>query len=87
MTNEDLIKIGFKPIEHFTIGNRVTYDLNRDRFLSAHSIGTPNEFVWLCEGDDKQASDLVCVHNWDYDGYLTEEKIKGLIYWLEFKNK
>ncbi len=88
MTNEDLIAIGFEKIPHFTVANSVIYDLKRHRHLSAGCVGTPNEMVWLCSTDSKDpktVTDLVCVHNYDYDGYLTIEKIKGLINLIEGK--
>jgi hypothetical protein len=90
MTNETLLNIGFNIVPHFTIGNSVTYNLGRRRFLSASSVGTPNEFLYLYETsdeDDKKITDIICLHNYDYDGYLTEEKINGLIMWLEYENK
>lgn len=82
MNNQDLILIGFKEIEHFTIGNHIIYDLGRNRHLSAGSVGTPNETLYICEtdiDDKKKITDLVCLHNYDFDGYLTLEKVKGLI--------
>lgn len=82
MTNEDLIEIGFIKIPHFTIANSVIYPLGRHRTLSAGCVGTPNEMLWICTADDQDESkitDLICIHNWDYDGALTIEKVKGLI--------
>lgn len=82
MTKEDLIKIGFKEISHFTVTDSVIYQLGRHRHLSAGCVGTPNEMLWICEidhQDETKISDLVCLHNYDYDGFLTIEKIKGLI--------
>lgn len=82
MTNEDLIAIGFKKVPHFTITNSVFYDLGRNRHLSAGSIGTPNEMLWLCYMEDRESEfidDLVCLHNWDYDGELTIKKVKAII--------
>ena len=90
MTNDDLIKIGFKEIPHFTVGNMVTYDLKRKRILSAGSVGTPNEMLFICEIDeknDKKITDLICLHNYDYDGYLTIEKVKSLIELIGHKDK
>lgn len=85
MDNQDLIKIGFKEIQHFTIGNSVTYDLGRGRHLSATSVGTPNEMVWLCSADepDQEVTDLICLHNYDYDYFLTLERINKIISALE----
>jgi len=82
LTNDDLIKIGFKEIPHFTIGNNVTYDLGRSRILSASGVGTPNEFLYICElekDNNKKITDLICIHNYDYDGYLTLNKVQTLI--------
>jgi len=82
MTNDDLIKIGFKTIPHFTIANSVIYPLGRHRHLSAGCVGTPNEMLWICETDkqnETKINDLICLHNYDHDGYLSEKKIKSLI--------
>lgn len=82
MTNQDLIAIGFKEIPHFTITNSVIYDLGRNRHLSAGGVGTANEMLWICYMEDRECEimdDLVCVHNWDYDGALTIEKVQILI--------
>jgi hypothetical protein len=82
MTNDDLIKLGFKRIPHFTVTNSVVYPLGRHRHLSVGCAGTPNEIVFICETDDqdeKRVSDLICLHNYDHDGYLTEKKICSLI--------
>ena len=83
MTNEDLISIGFKPMPHYTVANSVVYDLGRDRQLSVGCVGTPNETLFVMELKEEEDNiiicDLVCLHNYDYDGYLTIEKVKGLI--------
>lgn len=82
MTNQDLIQIGFKEIPHFTIGNTVIYDLGRNRQLSASAVGTPNEMLFICEidqNDEKEITDLVCLHNYDYDKELKIEKVKAII--------
>lgn len=82
MTNDDLIKLGFKPIPHFTVNNAVIYDLGRNRHLSAGDVGTPNEMIFIGEidsEDDKKITDCICLHNYDYDGYVTEQKVKLLI--------
>lgn len=81
MTNDDLIDLGFKPLSYFTIGNNVLYDLGRERFLSVGSVGTPNEMLFICEKErGKDAiSDLICIHNYDYEGYLTKEKVVKIL--------
>lgn len=78
MNNNDLIKLGFKEMPHFTVMNSVVYDLGRGKHLSAGCVGTPNEMVFICEVEE-EITDCICLHNYDYDGYLTEEKIKLLI--------
>lgn len=79
MTNQDLVKLGFKELLHFTIGNIVNYDLGRERMLSASDVGNPNEMMYIIQHTDSHIEDAVCVHNYDYDGFLTEEKVTGLI--------
>ncbi|MCK9417442.1 helix-turn-helix transcriptional regulator [Candidatus Dojkabacteria bacterium] len=82
MTNQDLINIGFKEIPHYTVGNSVFYDLGRNRQLSASSVGTPNEMLFICEIDPdnkNEITDLVCLHNYDYDKILTLKKVKTII--------
>lgn len=79
---EELIKLGFKEIGHFTVMNSLIYDLGRNRQLSIGELGNPNEVMFICEIDKnnpKNITDLVCIHNFDYDGYLTLKKIKSLI--------
>lgn len=82
MTNDDLIVIGFQKIPHFTIANSVIYPLGRHRHLSAGCVGTPNEMLWICETNDQDGTlvtDLICLHNYDYDGSLTIEKVQNII--------
>lgn len=82
MTKEELIKMGFKEIPHFTITDSVIFDLGRNRHLSVGCIGTPNEMVFLCETDSDDSTiitDLICVHNYDYDGYIKRRKVASLV--------
>lgn len=82
LTVDDLIEIGFEPIPHFTVTNAHIYKLGRHRQLSIGSVGTPNEMLWITVTSDqseKEVTDAICLHNYDYDGYLTKEKITTLI--------
>lgn len=82
MTNDDLMEIGFKKIPHFTITNAVVYPLGRHRHLSAGCVGTPNEMLFICETDDqddKRVTDAICIHNYDYDGSLSIEKVQAIL--------
>jgi hypothetical protein len=82
MKREDVIKLGFKPLPHFTIMDSLIYDLGRRRQLSIGCVGTPNETMFISEIDNenpRKITDSICLHNYDYDGYLTEDKIKNLI--------
>lgn len=83
MTKQDLINIGFKEIPHFTIGNNLIFNLGRKRQLSIANVGTPNEMVFInqiADENDKAITDLIVLHNYDYDDYITEEKIKAFIF-------
>jgi len=90
MNRDDYIKIGFKPIDHFTIMDNLIYDLGRYRQLSAGCVGTPSESIFLCQQNSEnplETTDLICIHNWDYDGEMTEDKIKSIIKALDYEPK
>lgn len=76
MTEEDLLYMGFVKGEL-----SLKYHLPRNRFISILSAGTPNEVVFLCSGyaDSGGIDDLVCVHNFDYDGYYPEIRLTTLL--------
>lgn len=82
ISNNDLIELGFKPVPTYTIGNSLTYELGRGRALSASCVGTPNEMIFIYqsnEEDSTKITDIITIHNYDYDGYLTIDKINKLI--------
>jgi len=81
MKTEDLIQIGFEAVEHYTVMNVYVYKLGRRRQLTIGNIGTPNEMMWITVSDEDigPATDLVCLHNYDYDGYLVRAKVEGLV--------
>lgn len=87
LIEQQLLEMGF--IRNVAKPNVVLffrYYLGRGRFLSASGLGTGNESVWLCSKEDENnevIDDLICVHNYDYDGELTKEKMKYLIEYFE----
>ena len=84
LTNSDLDLLGFRAFNHFTVGEQSKYQLSRKRHLSAMCVGTCNESFWLCQKNETgEISDLICVHNYDRDGFITNEKIKALIEWFD----
>lgn len=90
ITQEQLLTIGFNTLPHFTIMNSLIYDLGRHRQLSLGGVGTPNEILFICNIDNenfKKITDIVCLHNYDYDGYITMEKIENLIKYLKYEKK
>lgn len=90
LTNSNLLEIGFNELPHFTIGNSITYELGQNRILSASSVGTPNEVLFICElggSDATQITDIICLHNYDYDGYLTMRRLTTIIELFDRTNK
>lgn len=81
MDRNDVLKLGFKELPHFTVGNDLVYDLGRNRHLSISALGTFNEMMIIGELDKKSKSysDIVCLHNCDYDGFLNMDKLKSLL--------
>lgn len=82
MTKNDYIKLGFKESPEIAIDSLI-YDLGRNRILSASSAGTPNEIIWICQKSfckgNNDITDIICLHNWDYDGYMTKRRLGKLI--------
>jgi len=79
---QELLDLGFEEVPHFTITNSLNYDLGRNRFLSIGDVGNPNEMMFIKEmsfEDKEKVEDLVCVHNYDFDGFMTIEKMTALI--------
>lgn len=88
ITKKELTSLNFKPLEHYTILNSFIYDLGRNRHLSIGAFGTPNETVFICETcneDSKKITDLICLHNYDYDGYISKRKLRDIIKLLDSK--
>ena len=79
MEVKQAIELGFKPIPHFTITGALIYDLGRERHLSFGCIGEPNEMLSICSTENGKVTDVVVIHNYDYDGYMTTTKLKMLI--------
>lgn len=82
MTKEEVLKLGFKELPHFTITSSLVYDLGRNRHLSLDCVGTPNEMLFISEVNEEHSKfidDAVVLSNYDYDGYLTLEKLTLLL--------
>lgn len=82
LTKEDIIRIGFVPIPHFTVCDSHVFKLGCNTHLSIGSIGTPNEMLFICSTDyedDQKITDVIILHNYDYDGFLSEEKLRSII--------
>lgn len=82
LARQDLLNIGFKEIPHMTVMNSLIFDLGRNRHLSIGCIGEPNEMIFICEvddEDDRKITDLICIRNFDYDGYTILEDVKAII--------
>lgn len=86
LTKEKCLELGFKELPHFTVGNSLIYLINRNRYLSIGSVGTPNEMLFIYSVDynnPKEITDIITLHNYDYEGYLSEEKLLDLINWFK----
>jgi len=81
MLNEyALIERGFKSKPHLVLGKIFWLDVGRSREIQVTCIGTPNEMMSLNQNEGaRKISDVVVIHNYDYDGFLTEQKLDALI--------
>lgn len=72
---------GFQEIPFPNVGNCLFYDLGRNRVILIGSVATPNEMVSICQRNEENnriIEDSVIIHNYDFDGYLTERKLNAL---------
>lgn len=82
ITKELAVKLGFKELPHFSIGNSLILDVGRRRYLSLSDLDNCNCMLYLCERQceyTKEVSDLICLHNYDYDKELTLERLERII--------
>jgi len=89
LTKDYLISIGFKAIQKKTVMDSVIFDLGRNRHISVDLVGTISEKVFLCEVNHinpNEITDIICIHNYNYEGYLTEKKIMSLVNILSGKD-
>jgi hypothetical protein len=75
MTHDEMTKKGFD----YLWAGCYRKDVGRHRHILVGSLGTPNEMVFLTHRRLPDPENSVCVHNWDYDGPLTEEKLNKII--------
>jgi hypothetical protein len=82
ITPEILERLGFDKHPHFTVANSRFIELGRNRVLSVQCAGTPNEIVFLSEQSDKAVKDVICIRNYDYDGYTYVHQLQNLYHSL-----
>lgn len=82
LTEEILLKCGAKKLPHFTVTNCHLLDLGRNRFLSFSDMNNANQMVWLQTIDESRITDLVCVHNYDYNGKMMLHQLQNLYFAL-----
>ena len=80
MNNETLLQKGFIKTPHPVIKEIFVLDVGRNRYISIGALGSPNEIAFLNQKDHNSGiTDMVCVHNFDYDGFLSKEKLDNII--------
>jgi len=82
VTRDIAKNFGFQEVPHFTIGNSLTLDLGRNRYLSLSDLDNCNCMLYLCERDEEyenEVTDIINLHNWDYDKELTVEKLENIL--------
>ena len=79
LNKEQVLELGFEELPHLNLLNTLILDIGRNRKLSLGGIGTPNEILSIYEVYDGFIGDLVVLSNYDYNGYLTLEKLTVLL--------
>lgn len=85
ITEEWLLKLGGEKIPHFTISNSIIIKTKRNQQLSFGCVGTPNFMVFLQELDpdnENKITDLIPIHNWDYDKDMYVHQLQNLFFAL-----
>lgn len=87
LTEDWLVKLGFKGYSHFTVMNSKYIELGRGREISIGCVGTPNEMVYLIEldVDGRTINDIITLRNFDYDGRTYVHQLQNLYYALTGK--
>lgn len=80
LNKETLLRRGFVETPHMVLGSLLNLDVGRNRHISIGLLGTPNEMVYLNQkGNRTGITDLICIHNFDYDGLLTKQKLDAIL--------
>lgn len=89
LTKQQCIDIGFKELPHQTVMGSIVFELPRRRVLSLGCLGAGNEIMFICEKSNvgDHYTDLVCLHNRDYDGELTLDRLKFIVNFFKELNK
>lgn len=82
LTEKLLLECGFKNIPHFTVTNSKILDIGRGRFLSIRDIENCNQMMFIHSIYNNKITDLVCVHNYDYDGWLHLHQLQNIYFIL-----
>jgi predicted transcriptional regulator len=80
MTNEDFRKLGFK--ESTVLGTKaMSFQLKSILEMVVENVGTNKEIVWLLDTNYSCAlvTNMVCIHDFTFDGHLTEKKVSALV--------
>lgn len=83
LTEEWLLKFGGEKLPHFTVSNSIIIKTKRNQQLSFGCVGNPNFMVFIQEiNDDDKITDLIAIHNWDYDGEMYVHQLQNLYFAL-----
>ncbi len=85
LTEDWLVRLGGEKLPYHNILNSIFFKVGRNRIVSVGNVGTPNEMIWLCQvnaTNDKIIDDLICLRNYDYDGYTPVHTFQNLIHAL-----
>lgn len=75
---EELIELGFYKYQNFF--TFYIYELENGKHLSLSNLGTPNEFLFICDGKNiENPTDTICIHNSDKHGYMTLSKMELIV--------
>lgn len=84
LTEDWLIKLGFKKEPYAIITNSYYLNVGRNRVMSVACVGTPNEMVFLSDVDNSEnptkVLNVIVLKNWDYDKATYVHHLQNLHY-------
>ncbi len=80
LSEDILLRLGFEKPSTYTVVLTYSLNLGRKRSIAVSAVGTPNEMVFIREGEGNEKDDLIVFRNYDYDGKTHLHHIQNIAF-------